>query len=138
VPPLGVPSLKELFDACDQALDGLREVVMSAIRVEHGRALFAGIGNVEIFGPDEVSRPAPSVGRIGRGVRRYREAELPIAAGHRWALASDGLRHREMRRALAGCRALAPQQAAQHLVDQLAREDDDASVLVIDFAEAAP
>lgn len=135
---LGSPALREAFESADRGLAGLREVVMSAIRVENGVAQFAGVGNVELFGPAEVSRPAPQVGRLGRGLRPLREATLPVQAGQRWALASDGLRHREMRRALDETRRLPMGEAADRLLELVGRADDDASVLLIDFEEVQP
>jgi len=132
------PALGELFDMVDRGLAGLREVVMSALRVERGTVRFAGVGNVELFGPPEVSRPAPQVGRVGRGLRPLRESILPVSAGQRWALASDGLRHREMRRALDQTRRLPLVEAAANLLELVGRDDDDASVLLVDFDEVRP
>jgi hypothetical protein len=132
---LGPVSLKESFLQADKALAGLREVVMGAVRVEGDQVFFAGIGNIEIFGPDDVPRPGAAVGRVGRGLRSFREAPLAVAPGQRWALASDGLRHRELRRALGETRALAPVAAAARLMELVGRPDDDASVVLMDFEE---
>jgi hypothetical protein len=131
--------LRELFLACDQALVGLREVVMSAIRVSsaEGKAWFAGVGNVEIIGPAQAARPVPTPGRLGRGLRSLKEWPLPTEPGHRWVLASDGLRGRDLRRAFDAALKLPPQEAAQQLVATAGRPDDDASALVLDLLEVA-
>jgi phosphoserine phosphatase RsbX len=132
------PSLWELFVVCDQALRGLREVVMSAIRFSgpEGTAWFAGIGNVEVIGGATARRPAATPGRVGRGLRSFREWPLHVEAGHRWVLASDGVRSRDLRRAFDAVVGLDAAEAAQQIVNAAGREDDDASALVLDFAEA--
>jgi negative regulator of sigma-B (phosphoserine phosphatase) len=136
----GPMPLPELFAACDRALRNLREVVMSAIRVDadDGKAWFAGLGNVEIIGLARMSRPVPSPGRVGRGVRRVREWPLPAERGQRWALVSDGIRQRDLRAAFDSALEMSPADAAKHLVTTAARPDDDASALVLDFVRGTP
>lgn len=134
---LKAPNLREAFLACDGALAGLREVVMAAVRVDGSSARFGGIGNIEIIGPAHVGRPASQVGRVGRGLRSLREVELPIASGHRWVLASDGIRARELRAAMDASAPLSVTDAAQFILELAGRKDDDASVLVLDIAEVA-
>jgi phosphoserine phosphatase RsbX len=130
-------SLQEIFAACDRALVGLRGAVMSLIQQRDEGASFAGVGNVELFGPKGVSRPACVPGVLGRGfnIKQLRESRLPAETGHRWALASDGLRAREVPRALEHAAGLPPVQAAASLIELAGRTDDDASVLVMDFVE---
>ena len=134
---LKAPNLREAFLACDGALAGLREVVMATVRVDGSSARFGGIGNIEIIGPAHVGRPASQVGRVGRGLRSLREVELPIASGHRWVLASDGIRARELRAAMDASAPLSVTDAAQFILELAGRKDDDASVLVLDIAEVA-
>lgn len=131
---LGRP-LAEVFTACDRALARLRSVVISAVRLGPGGAVFAGVGNVEIVGPKEAAHPAAVAGTVGRGIRRYRETTLPAEAGHRWMLASDGLRPRSLRKAMEDTRQQSPAAAADRVLALAGRDDDDASVLVMDFSE---
>jgi negative regulator of sigma-B (phosphoserine phosphatase) len=128
--------LPELFGACDRALVGMRGAVMSVIRHSGATASFAGIGNVEIFGPKGVSRPITVAGVIGRGqLRTVREFELPVVAGHRWVLATDGLRSKDLSRAMEVAALLPPTQAAAKLIEVAGRADDDCGVAVLDFSE---
>ncbi len=127
--------LKALFVACDQALAGLRPIVLSALQIRDGLVYFAGIGNVDVYGPPHVSRPPTVSGTVGTGLRGFREHALEVQAGHRWVLVSDGLRARDMAKSLSAVSDLEPQRAAQQLLELAGRADDDASALIIDFHE---
>lgn len=129
--------LEQVFAAVDAAVVRQRGVVMSAILVEGGVATFAGVGNVELFAPEGVARPPTMAGTLGTGRYRYRAFALPLAAGQRWVLASDGIKAREGAALLAGLRAAGPGEVADALIDRATRPHDDASVLVCDV-EASP
>ncbi len=131
----GPRALKDLFDACDKALKGIRGAVMSMVRVEPKMVRFAGIGNVDVYGPPGVSRPTCVPGILGRGIATFREFELFAEPGHRWVLVSDGLKAREMPKALEAAQNLSAVDAAKALLERAARPDDDACVVVIDFRE---
>jgi hypothetical protein len=126
-------SLAEAFAVVDQALAGMREVVMAGIQLDREGARFAGVGNVELLGPPDAARPASQVGRVGRGLPALRETVLPLAAGARWVLASDGLRPRLLRAAWEATRPLPPAEAALRMIALAGRDDDDASALVLDL-----
>ncbi len=128
--------LLTLFRAADRCLAGHRGAVMSAIRVAGDSVMFAGIGNVDIFGPAERPRPATRPGTLGKGVARLREEQLEVRQGDRWVLATDGLRARDMRRALDEVATLDASDAARELIARAGRHDDDAGVVVMDFGEA--
>lgn len=128
--------LTEIFQGCDRALAGNRAVVMSAIQLREGRVLFAGIGNVEIWGPPDVSRPPTSAGVVGRGLRRVREWELAVEDGQRWVLASDGLQRRAAAKAIQETRALPADDAAVKILELAGREDDDVGVVVVDWSRS--
>lgn len=127
-------SLREVFVACDAALVGMRGAVMAAIQVEGEVVHFAGIGNVDLFGPANTKRPANVAGILGRGVRGFKQYPLEVAAGDRWVLVSDGIRSRDVTKALTASRSMPPKQAAEHVLAQAGRLDDDATALVMDFA----
>src|SRR5205807_2092638 len=98
---------------------------------------FAGVGNVELAGPPDVSRPPCMPGVLGSGRLHLRPALLPVAPGLRWGLVSDGIRQRDLRAAWDFAAALSPDAAARYVIERASRSDDDASVLVLDFdAEA--
>jgi anti-sigma regulatory factor (Ser/Thr protein kinase) len=125
-------SLTQVFGAVHAALKGLRGVVMAAIREEGGTASFAGVGNVDIFGPAGVSRPISTAGILGGA--RYRLKEFALAAaGQRWVLLSDGVRPRDVPALLGEFLKAPPQQVAEALVARAGREHDDACALVMDF-----
>jgi hypothetical protein len=135
----GLPSvpLRDLFFACELALRGERGVAMSALDLGPAGATFAGVGNVELYGPPSRPRPMSVPGVLGRPGRMFREQTIEVRARDRWVLASDGLRARDMSVALEATAALDPAAAAARLVELAGREDDDASVLVIDFGAPA-
>jgi len=128
--------LREIFMGCDKALAGHRGVVMSAIQLREERVLFAGIGNVEIWGPKDASRPPTSAGLVGRGLRAVREWELAVADGQRWVLGSDGLQRRSAAKAIEEARALAVEEAAAKILELAGREDDDVGVVVVDWSRS--
>ena len=128
--------LVEIFKECDRALTGHRAVVISAIQLREGRILFAGIGNVELWGPPDVARPPTSSGVVGRGLQRVREWELAVEDGHRWVLASDGVQRRAAAKAIEEARALPPEDAAAKILELAGREDDDVGVVVVDWGRS--
>lgn len=125
--------LKELFLECDRALGGRRAVVLSAVQLREHRVWYAGIGNVELYGPPKASRPPNTPGVVGRGLRAVREWELRIEDGQRWVLASDGVQRRALAGALQQTRHLPAEEAAGQLLRLAGRADDDASVVVMDW-----
>ncbi|HZN92485.1 MAG TPA: hypothetical protein VFB81_07255 [Myxococcales bacterium] len=126
--------LPEIFLECDRALHALREVVLSAIQAREDSVLFAGIGNVELYGPPGVSRPPVTAGRVGRGLGPVRVWPLAVEEGRRWVLASDGIRRRAVAGALKEVRGLAAEEAAERILQLAGREEDDASVVVVDWS----
>jgi len=126
--------LPEIFLECDRALHARREVVLSAIQVREDSVLFAGIGNVELYGPPGVSRPPVTAGRVGRGLDPVRVWPLHVEDGQRWVLASDGIRRRAVAGALREVRGLAAEEAAARILQLAGRDEDDASVVVVDWS----
>lgn len=126
--------LPELFLGCDRALSGRRAVVLSAIQVREDDILFAGIGNVEVYGPPGVPRPPTAAGVVGQGLRAVREWQLPVQDGHRWVLVSDGISRRATAGGLHGAQQLAAEEAAARILQLAGREDDDAAVVVVDWS----
>lgn len=123
--------LSQVFEAVHRALPGLRGVVMSALLVEDSALTFAGVGNVEVFAPEGVARPVAMAGTLGGTGYRFRAFPLPLRAGQRWVLASDGIKAREASALLPKLKGTA-EAVAEHLMTSATRANDDASVLVID------
>ena len=130
-------SLQSVFEAVHRSLPKLRGVVMSALLLERDEALFAGVGNVEVFGPEGVSRPVTMAGTLGGGAYRFRPFPLKLQPGHRWALASDGIKTREGSALFAKHRQSPAKQLADLMVEQASRPHDDVAVLIIDVEAAA-
>lgn len=127
--------MRDIFDRAAKALQGLRGAVMSMIRVDQHTAVFAGVGNVELYGPPGVSRPITSPGVLGGAFKLFKEQTLPIESGQRWVLASDGLKARDLPKGLEQTRSMPPSDAAAKLIELAGRDNDDAGVVVIDFWE---
>ncbi len=128
---LGEP-LQVVFEAVHRALPKMRGVVMSAVLLERGAATFAGVGNVELFAPEGISRPVSMAGTLGGGAYRFRTFPLLLAAGQRWALASDGIKAREGSALFAKHRAAPAREVADVMVEQAGRPHDDVGVLIFD------
>ena len=128
--------LSSVFEAVHRSLTKLRGVVMSALLHEARETLFAGVGNVEVFAPEGVSRPIPMAGTLGGAPYRFRSFPVVLAAGQRWALASDGIKAREGAVVFAKHREQSAQHAADAMVAQAGRAHDDVGVLIIDVEAA--
>jgi hypothetical protein len=129
--------LQRVFEAVHHGLSGLRGVVMSGLLMQGSDVTFAGVGNVELFSPPDVSRPVPTAGTLGGGAWRFRSTVLPLRAGQRWVLASDGIKARDASVLLPKLRAERPDAVADALLTQVTRAHDDASVLVVDVGAAS-
>jgi len=128
-------TLAQAIQECDRALrEGhQRGVALSAIQVRAGAMIYAGIGDVQLYGPPGAKRPPNTPGVVGRGLREVREWELQVTEGQRWVLASDGIRRREATAAIRDVAGVEPEEAAQRILLAAGRTDDDASVLVLDW-----
>jgi hypothetical protein len=128
--------LQSVFEAVHRALPRMRGVVMSALLVEATGAQFAGVGNVEVFAPEGISRPVSMAGTLGGAAYRFRSFAVPLSPGQRWALASDGIKAREGSKVFGAHRLLPSQLAADAMVEQAGRPHDDVAVLIIDVEAA--
>jgi hypothetical protein len=124
--------LAGVFEAVHRSLSKMRGVVMSAVLLEGDTATFAGVGNVEVFAPEGISRPVSMAGTLGGASYRFRSFPLKLEAGQRWALASDGIKAREGSTLFAKHRASPAKEVAEVMVEQASRAHDDVAVLIID------
>ncbi len=124
--------LARVFEAVHKSLHGQRGAVMSALLVHGEEATFAGVGNVELFAPEGVPRPVTMAGTLGGASYRFRSFALPLRAGQRWLLASDGIKVREASVLLSQLRPQRPELVAESLMLHATRGHDDASLLVLD------
>lgn len=119
-------ALETIVHGMDAALSGMRGAAVSllAILPGAGRALFAGIGNVELrAASSERIAPPTTPGIVGRGVRKVRVWDYPVAAGDLLVLFSDGISSRFDLDELAH---LEPQALAEGVVARHQKAHDDA------------
>ena len=127
--------LEEIFAGVDRACRGTRGSVMALARLdcEHERIVCASVGNIEarIHPPSRTD-----YFQVRRGVMGL-NAPRPIVSDHPWpatnvmALFSDGLRQRWTWRDFSGLLSEPASDIAQALLRALARDNDDATVLVV-------
>ena len=129
-------ALSSVFEAVHRSLPRMRGVVMSALLLEGDQALFAGVGNVEVFAPEGVSRPISMAGTLGGGPYRFRPFPLKLEARQRWALASDGIKAREGSALFAKHRQSPAKETVDVMVEQASRLHDDVAVMIIDVEAA--
>jgi hypothetical protein len=131
----GAP-LETVFDAVHRSVARRRGVVMAGLLVQAATFTFAGVGNVEIFTPAEVNRPVSMAGTLGGASYRFRAFDLPLRAGLRWVLASDGINAREAAPLLTKVWQKPAASVADALLSGVGRETDDVSLVVIDVEAA--
>lgn len=124
-------SLVELFERCHRSLGATRGVAMTVVRVDRTLSVLthAAVGNVELVSMSQQRfRPIPEPGVVGGRLRRVREAKASYGAGDLFVLLSDGV---SSRLDLEPYRALHPQDAADAIIRQHAKDHDDASCAVL-------
>ncbi|APR83276.1 Phosphoserine phosphatase RsbX [Minicystis rosea] len=128
--------LEAMLHGMNAALAGLRGAAVSVLVLEPvaRRALFAGVGNVELRSASRGRIAPPTVpGVVGHGVRRVRVWEYPISEGDLFVLMSDGI---SSRFELDPISKLEPQALADHLVNKHHKTHDDACAVVARLAGA--
>jgi anti-sigma regulatory factor (Ser/Thr protein kinase) len=131
--------LTRLFRGVGRACRGTRGVVMAVARFQwsQGRLTFGSIGDIaaRVFGS-----PEPVHFRIRRGILGS-QAPQPVVTSHPWdpagvlVLHSDGLSSRWRWSDFPGLVSRPATEAARHLLNRLAKDNDDATVVVVKGAE---
>jgi negative regulator of sigma-B (phosphoserine phosphatase) len=122
--------LERLMRGIDRALVGTRGAAVSLLALDPlaRRALFAGVGNVELRAHARARiAPPTSPGIVGQNPRVVRVWEYPLEAGDLVALVSDGISSQFDLAALAH---LAPPALAEALLDRHRKSHDDACCVV--------
>jgi hypothetical protein len=128
--------LEGLLRGMDRVLAGTRGAAVSLISLRPGANLvqFVGIGNVELRAIARAPIAPPSApGIVGRGLRRVRVWEYPLAAADLIVLATDGISGRFD---LGGFSGLAPQALAEAIVATHHKMHDDACCVVARMGRA--
>ena len=129
--------LEALMRGMDRELAGTRGAAVSTLVLEPAarRALFAGVGNVELRTVARAHISPPTMpGILGHRVRRMRVWEYPLAEGDMFVLMSDGISSRFELEPLARLEA---QALAEHVVATHHKAHDDACCVVVRFGEDA-
>jgi serine/threonine protein phosphatase PrpC len=122
--------LERLMRGADEVLATLRGAAVSVLEIDvaAARVRFAGVGNVELRAVAHTRVAPPTApGVLGRGVRRVRVWEYPIAEGDLFVLISDGISSRFELEPMA---RLGEQALAERLVANHHKSHDDASCVV--------
>ena len=125
--------LKRLFEGCDKALRPTRGVVMTAVRIERSTGVMqhAAVGNVEMkySGRGDITL-LTSPGVVGTRLRKVVVRRSELAPGDLLVMFTDGISSRfdlsKIKAAVQG-----PQELADYLLSNHAKEHDDAGCVVI-------
>jgi phosphoserine phosphatase RsbX len=115
-----------LVERCHESLRSTRGVVMSLAFIDpaHGMLTWLGVGNVQGVAKEELLLRG---GVIGAQLPALQAAVLPVGKGDTVLFATDGIRTEFVE----GLSAMeAPQRAADRILKQYGRGNDDALVLV--------
>jgi hypothetical protein len=127
--------LDQIFRGVDRACRSTRGVVMALARFDwgQGRLAFASVGNVEVrvFPSSALFPFSIRRGIIGLNAPNAMVTEHPWPPGHVLVLHSDGLRTHWNWKDFPGLAEQPAQALAQELLRLLAKEEDDATVLVV-------
>jgi anti-sigma regulatory factor (Ser/Thr protein kinase)/serine/threonine protein phosphatase PrpC len=134
--------LEAIFRGVERACRATRGVVMALARFDWGRPLltFASLGNVEVRVFDN-SNPMNFI--LRRGIIGA-NAPLPVVTEHPWdprsvlVLHSDGVRAHWRWEDFPDLAAASATVAALHLLRALAKDDDDATVVVVKGQDDSP
>lgn len=122
----GLPSILEDLHA---ALRGSRGAAVTAVFVRGTKIEAGGIGNVAFRAHGIPFAMAPSPGIVGTRVRAFKTFQGELRSGARLVLHTDGVSGRFD---LADVGQLGTEAAADVLFERLARNHDDATLLVAD------
>lgn len=129
------------IERCHEALRGSRGVVLTVVVYVRGegRLEWAGIGNIESVlwhrpGSHEARREsvASRGGVVGYQLPRLHVASQTVAPGDICCLATDGIAPAFVEKSPAFTK---PRHLAEHVLARYARDNDDALVLAVRFAE---
>ena len=116
-------------------LKGSRGVAATVVAVREAELVGFGVGNVVLRSRGCDFAPVLTPGILGRPLRRrIREFEVTIPSGARLLFYSDGIRSGFD---VPSMETHSPQECCRELLEQRARPQDDATVMVLDRGESA-
>ena len=124
----------EIFQLCHQRLKKTRGAAMSLCRINLKDRVMthAGIGNVQtrVYSLEKTPAPFCINGTLGVAMRTVRVDDYPLPEDSIIIMFSDGISGRFTPDNLPGFLNLKPQRLAKQIMDNHARDNDDATVIV--------
>ncbi len=123
----------EIFKLCHKRLNKTRGAAMSLCRINlRDRVMtHAGIGNVDtrVYSSETAPRPFCINGTLGVAMRTVKVEDYPLSEDFIVIMFSDGISGRFSSDGLRGFLNLKPQRLAKRIMDNHARDNDDATVI---------
>lgn len=123
--------LLDLMKTLHDRLRGTRGVAATLCAVTGDSLEACAVGNVQLSSSNAAIPLVLSAGILGIRVAKYHVCQGKLRAGARIALFSDGISSRV---SLDEVRKLAPEAACQHIFERFRKKEDDATILIADFA----
>jgi len=124
----------EIFQLCHQRLKRTRGAAMSLCRINFKDRVMthAGIGNVNtrVYSSEKAPAPFCINGTLGVAMRTVKVDDYPLPEDSIIIMFSDGISGRFSPDALRGFLNLKPQRLAKQIMDNHARDNDDATIIV--------
>lgn len=124
----------EIFRLCHERLKKTRGAAMSLCRINIKDRIMthAGIGNVDtrVYSSETAPRPFCINGTLGVAMRTVKVDEYPLPEHCVIIMFSDGISGRFSPDSLRGFLNLKPQSLARQIMDNHARDNDDATIIV--------
>ena len=124
----------EIFRLCHKRLNKTRGAAMSLCRINlRDRVMtHAGIGNVDtrVYSSETAPRPFCINGTLGVAMRTVKVEDHPLPEDFTIVMFSDGISGRFSPNGLRGFLNLKPQPLAKQIMDNHARDNDDATIIV--------
>ena len=123
-------SIEEVMHELDASMRGTRGGAATVCILRGDQLSGCGVGNVEIRTRSARVPCVLTQGILGRHVRNFRYFRGSVKPGSRIALFSDGI---SARFALSELDPFEPREACEMLLSQHGRDNDDATVMVVDI-----
>ncbi len=124
----------EIFQLCHQRLKRTRGAAMSLCRINLKNRVMthAGIGNVNtrVYSSEKAPAPFCINGTLGVAMRTVKVDDYPLPENSTIIMFSDGISGRFSPNNLPGLLRLKPQSLGKRIMDNYARDNDDATIIV--------
>jgi len=125
---------KEIFRLCHQRLKKTRGAAMSLCRIDLKDRIMihAGLGNVQtrVYSSEKTPAPFCINGTLGVAMQRVKVDDYPLPENYIIVMFSDGISGRFSTDNFPGFLNQKPQVLAKQIIENHARDNDDATVMV--------